>query len=184
MNPAHNLFLIGPMGAGKSTLGRRLAERLHMPFVDLDLEIERQSGATVHLIFEIEGEQGFRDREARLLDHHSARQGIVLATGGGAILSPANRSLLGERGFVVYLRTDVETQWTRLRRDRTRPLLRAPDPRAKLLALAEARNPLYAELADYTWDAPDLHSSVSATLLAEALQGCWRQPAEIPDPTR
>lgn len=174
MNPSPNLILIGPMGAGKSTLGKRLGELYELPFVDLDLEIERQSGASVALIFEIEGESGFRARESRLLEHHSQRQGVVLATGGGAVLLPQNRPLLRSNGFVVHLRTSVQTQWARLRRDRTRPLLRAPDPLARLRQLAQERTPIYEELADFTWDCAELHSSVSASLLAEALKVHWQ----------
>lgn len=162
------------MGAGKSTLGKRLSELFELPFVDLDQEIERQSGASVALIFEIEGESGFRSRETRLLEHHSRRSGVVLATGGGAVLRPENRPILRNNGYVVYLRTSVQTQWARLRRDRTRPLLRAPDPLGRLQQLAAERNPIYAELADFTWDSPDLHSSVSASLLAEALKARWQ----------
>jgi shikimate kinase len=161
------------MGAGKSTLGKRLSELFELPFVDLDQEIERQSGAAVALIFDVEGESGFRARESRLLEHHCKRSGVVLATGGGAVLLPENRPVLRQGGFVVYLRTSVQTQWARLRRDRSRPLLRAPDPLGRLQELASQRNPIYAELADLIWDSPELHSSVSASLLAEAIKARW-----------
>src|SRR5438309_7821288 len=110
MNPAPNLFFIGPMGAGKTTVGRRVAELLALPFYDLDHEIEEHSGATIPLIFDIEGEAGFRQREAAALADLSARSGIVLATGGGAVLAAANRRCLHERGFVVFLETTVDEQ--------------------------------------------------------------------------
>lgn len=148
MIPASNLFLIGPMGAGKSTVGRHVAERLSLPFVDLDHEIELRTGASIPLIFELEGEAGFREREHALLAELALREGIVLATGGGAILDVRNRQILRERGFVVWLDSDVEVQLERLARDRQRPLLRTADRRERLESLALERNPLYAEVAD------------------------------------
>lgn len=150
MNPAPNLFLVGPMGAGKTTIGRRLAHLLDWPFHDLDQDIEQRSGATIPLIFELEGEAGFRRREHEMLAELAALDGIVLATGGGAVLDPANRALLRARGYVVYLQTSVDQQLKRLERDRKRPLLAAPDRRERLDHLAAVRNPLYAEVADLT----------------------------------
>ncbi|MBS0557883.1 MAG: shikimate kinase AroK [Proteobacteria bacterium] len=150
MNPAPNLFFIGPMGAGKSTLGKRVAQALDLPFFDLDHEIQAQCGADIPLIFDIEGECGFRRRESALLADYAARDGIVLATGGGAVLADANRRMLHARGFVVYLETTVDEQLERLARDRKRPLLAAPDRRERLLALAAQRDPLYREIADFT----------------------------------
>lgn len=136
------------MGAGKTTFGKRLAAHFALPFVDLDAEIEAHAGAGVALIFDIEGEPGFRRRESVLLEECSARNGVVLATGGGAILDARNRELLRARGFVVWLQTDVEQQLQRLARDRQRPLLQAGDRRQRLEAMAMARDPLYREVAD------------------------------------
>jgi len=175
MNPSANLILIGPMGAGKTTLGRKLAGALRLHFIDLDHEIERQSGAPVALIFDLEGEPGFRDRESRLLDQHTQTQGVVLATGGGAVLRASNRALLKQRGFVVYLRTSVETQWNRLRRDRSRPLLRTPDPIARLQELAQERNEIYAATADFSFDALDIAGGLSAKLLLRDLEVVWNR---------
>lgn len=175
MNPSPNLFLIGPMGAGKSTIGRRLAAHFGLPFVDLDEEVERRNGVSVALIFELEGEAGFRAREARLIDELSQRDGVVLATGGGAVLDAGNRRLLHERGFVVYLATTVPQQLSRLARDSKRPLLRAPDRRERLEAMALQRNPLYAEIADATFSAS--HSAVAqvARHIALRLQSEWQR---------
>jgi len=136
------------MGAGKSTIGRQVAEALHLRFLDSDKVIEERSGAAIGWIFEIEGEAGFRQRERRVIAELTAEQGIVLATGGGAILDPENRRVLAARGLVVYLQTSIEQQLDRTRRDRTRPLLQTPDPRARLLELASQREPLYREIAD------------------------------------
>ena len=148
MNPSTNLFLVGPMGAGKTTVGRRVAETLGMQFFDVDHEIEMRSGAEVGLIFELEGEAGFRKRESDLLDELTSCNDIVLSTGGGAVLAATNRVRLRERGFVVYLETTVEQQLRRLAHDRKRPLLVAPDRRERLLALANEREPLYREIAE------------------------------------
>lgn len=178
MNPAPNLFLIGPMGAGKTTIGRRLAEQLQLPFHDLDHVIEAQTGATIPLIFELEGEAGFRRRECTCLDEMTALQGIVLATGGGAVLDPDNRALLARRGFIVYLETAVDIQLARLARDRKRPLLAAPDRRERLEQMAALRNPLYRSLADLTVISDNEHAAQVATDLAQRLALEWqRQPA-------
>ncbi len=176
MNPAPNLFLIGPMGAGKSTVGRHVAERLEMPFVDLDHEIEAHTGASIPLIFELEGEAGFRDRERTLLAECTARAGIVLATGGGAVLDARNRDVLRARGFVAWLDADVDAQLARLARDRARPLLRAPDRRERLIEMAALRNPLYAEIADLRLASSTHHNSTQAAhdLLAR-LHAAWHR---------
>ena len=150
-----NIFLIGLMGAGKTTIGRMLARRLGKEFIDADHEIEERTGARVGLIFEIEGESGFRDREARLLDELTSRSGIVLATGGGAILAQDNRERLRSRGFVVYLRAPVVQLIERTRRDRGRPLLQTDDRAATLTALYAARDPLYADTADLIVETDD-----------------------------
>lgn len=162
MNPADNLILIGPMGAGKTSIGRRLAKRLELRFVDADIELEAQTGATVNLIFELEGEAGFRQRERLLLAELCAGRGQAIATGGGAVLDPDTRRLLASSGYVVYLETDVERQLHRLQRDRTRPLLRAPDRRERLMAMAAQRGPLYREIADLIW--PSGHTSVASAV--------------------
>ena len=150
MAQPQNIFLIGPMGAGKSAVGRQLARLLHMDFVDSDEEIERRTGVDIPFIFEKEGEDGFRKRESKVIDELSARQGIVLATGGGVVLDPDSRSHLGARGYVVYLHTTVEQQLDRTRRGRNRPLLENGDRREVLGALMEVRDPLYREIADLT----------------------------------
>jgi shikimate kinase / 3-dehydroquinate synthase len=147
-----NIFLIGLMGAGKTSVGRMLARRLGKTFYDVDHEIERLTGVKVPLIFEIEGEAGFRTRESRVLAELVTRRNIVLATGGGAVLSEANRRLLSKNGFVVYLRASANDLWLRTRHDRNRPLLQTADPRAKLRELIAQRDDLYREIADLIVD--------------------------------
>ena len=142
-----NVFLIGPMGAGKSTIGRQLAHALGVEFVDCDHAIEEQTGASIALIFDIEGEAGFRKREAAMIEQLTARDGVVLATGGGAVIDAGNRAHLRDRGTVVYLACSVAQQFERTRHSKHRPLLQAPDPKEKLRALLEAREPLYREVA-------------------------------------
>ena len=179
MNPAPNLILIGPMGAGKTSIGQRLAKRLELRFVDADVELEALTGATVNLIFELEGEAGFRQRERTLLAEKCTGGGQVIATGGGAVLDPDTRRLLANSGYVVYLETDVERQLQRLQRDRTRPLLRAPDRRERLLAMAAQRGPLYREIADLIWRSE--HASVATAvdgLLAQLATRWQRNEAE------
>lgn|SRR5689334_12419596 len=178
MNPAPNLFFIGPMGAGKSTIGRRTAELLGLPFFDLDHEVEEHSGASIPLIFDVEGEAGFRRRESAALADLAARTGIALATGGGAILAEENRRCLRERGFVVFLETTIDEQLARLARDRKRPLLAAPDRRERLEHLAAIRDPLYREIADLTL--PAGHSGSTAQVarrLAHKLAEAWQRNA-------
>lgn len=144
------LFLVGPMAAGKTTIGRRLAEHLGSTFVDSDREIERRAGVDIATIFDFEGETGFRLREARVLAELTERDDLVLATGGGAVIDPDNRRLLAERGFVIHLAIGVDDQLRRTRRDRTRPLLHNADRRATLERLAAERQPLYESIADLT----------------------------------
>src|SRR5450755_3361720 len=176
MNPAPNLFFVGPMGAGKTTIGRGVAELLGLPFHDLDHEIEAHCGAAIPLIFDIEGEAGFRQRETALLAELSAQADVVLATGGGAVLAPENRQLLQARGFVVYLETTVDEQLSRLARDRKRPLLAAPDRRERLLALAAEREPLYRQIADLIVPAgPRKSTAQVAQRLAAELGSCWQR---------
>ncbi len=148
MNTPGSIFLTGPMGAGKSTIGRQLAKQLSMSFHDSDHEIEQRTGVDIPLIFELEGEAGFRKREAEVIDALTRLPGIVLATGGGAILDPENRTRLASRGKVIYLHTSVEQQLSRTRHDRNRPLLQTPDPRTTLEELLAIRDPLYRDIAD------------------------------------
>lgn len=178
MNPAPSLFLIGPMGAGKTTVGRRVAMQLGLDFHDLDHEIEERSGATIALIFELDGEAGFRKREAELLDEFSAKAGILLSTGGGAVLAAENRKHLRERGYVVYLETTIEQQLKRLAHDRKRPLLAAPDRRERLLKLAAEREPLYHQIADLVVPTGlNASSGAVARRLVDELGARWRRDA-------
>lgn len=142
-----NVFLIGPMGAGKTTIGRQLSELLHQEFVDSDHEIEARTGANIPWIFDVEGEEGFRLREESVIDALTRREHIVLATGGGAVMRESNRRHLRERGLVVYLQTPVDVQLERTSRDRNRPLLQTPNPRQRLEELFRVRDPLYREVA-------------------------------------
>ena len=137
------------MGAGKTTIGRLLANKLHLEFIDSDREIEDRCGADIPWIFDVEGESGFRDREVRVIDDLTRRDCIVLATGGGAVVRPENRQALSERGAVVYLRVSLEEQIARTGRDRQRPLLRGEDPAGTLRKLNAEREPLYLEVADH-----------------------------------
>lgn len=153
MNSSQNLFLIGPMGSGKSAVGRALAVQLHRHFHDSDDEIESRTGVDVAFVFEKEGESGFRQREAKAIAELTTRTGIVLATGGGAVLSAANRRHLGARGFVVYLQTSVDEQLRRIRHGRERPLIAGEDEierRRVLETLMSQRAAKYEELADLT----------------------------------
>ena len=148
MKKSQNLFLVGPMGAGKSAVGRQLARLMRMDFVDSDDEIEHRTGVDIPFIFEKEGEEGFRKREVKIIEELSVRQGIVLATGGGAVMDSRNRSYLGARGFVIYLHTTVEQQLVRTKRGRNRPLLDNKDRKAVIVELMEIRDPLYREISD------------------------------------
>lgn len=156
MTQAHQtprrLFLVGPMGAGKTTIGHTLANKLGFRFVDSDREIEHHTGATIPLIFELEGEDGFRRREMQAIDELTQLDDVVLATGGGAVLRPENRELLKSRGWVIYLHATVEQLFQRTAKDRHRPLLQTDDPRATLRRLMEIREPLYRDVASLTVD--------------------------------
>lgn len=147
-----NIFLVGLMGAGKTTVGKLLAKRLGKAFFDCDQEIERATGVRVPVIFEIEGEDGFRTREAKMLAELASRREIVLATGGGAVLSAANRKLLADNGVVVYLRAATADLWRRTRHDKNRPLLKTADPLSKLEELFAERDPIYRDIADIIID--------------------------------
>lgn len=144
-----NLYLVGPMGAGKSTIGKHLARELNIEFYDTDQVIEERSGAEIAWIYDVEGEEGFRRRERKIIDELSQRIGIVLATGGGAILDPENRNRLAARGTVVYLHTTVEQQLKRTMRDKRRPELQNDNiTEEEMRMLMEALDPLYREIAD------------------------------------
>ena len=149
--PLHrgNLFLVGLPGAGKSTLGRQLARRLNKHFVDADTELENRLGVSIPTIFEIEGEAGFRDREEVTIADLTQLVDVVLSTGGGAVLRPANRARLRENGTVVYLHADPNVLWERVRHSRNRPLLQTGDPRIRLATLYGERDALYREVADH-----------------------------------
>ncbi|MEA3413645.1 MAG: shikimate kinase AroK [Pseudomonadota bacterium] len=136
------------MGAGKTAVGRQLARRLKRQFLDSDHELERRTGVDIPTIFEFEGEEGFRSRENAVIDELTRGRGIVLATGGGAVLDPDNRRHLAARGTVIYLCTTIDTQLARTSRDRNRPLLQTSDPRTRLESLMAIRDPLYREISD------------------------------------
>jgi shikimate kinase len=176
-----NIFLVGLMGAGKSSVGKLLAKRLGKTFYDSDHEIERATGVKIPVIFEIEGEAGFRARETRMLAELLVHgPGIVLATGGGAVLSAQNRRLLAENGIVVYLRAAVTDLWNRTRHDKNRPLLNAEEPRAKLEQLHAERDPLYREVAHIIVDT----GNQSLGSLAHQIEGKLQQYKCADSPAR
>jgi len=146
------VFLVGPMGAGKSTIGKYLAQHLKLAFADTDTEIEARTGADIPWIFDVEGEQGFRDREQQVVEEMTLWDNIVLATGGGVVQRAENRRALGARGFVIYLHATIEEQVRRTRKDRRRPLLQQGDPEVVLRELMALRDPLYREIADHVID--------------------------------
>jgi shikimate kinase len=150
MQKSPSIFLVGPMGAGKTTVGKQLAKCLNMEFADSDSEIEKRTGVDIPLIFELEGESGFRKREMAMIDTLTNKETIILATGGGAILSEENRAFLVSRGTVIYLNTSIDQILERTHRDTKRPLLQTDNPREKLEELAAERNPLYESVADIT----------------------------------
>jgi shikimate kinase/3-dehydroquinate synthase len=164
-----NIFLVGMMGAGKTTVGRLLAHFLGKTFYDSDREIQKRTGVGIPVIFEIEGEEGFRKRETDMLAELAKMENIVLATGGGAVLSMENRRLLKQRGIVIYLRAAVEDLWRRTRQDQNRPLLRAPDPRKKLTELYGQRDPLYRDTAHIIVESGKRSARHLAQLLAQQL---------------
>ncbi len=177
MNPALHLVLIGPMGAGKSSLGRRIAPMWALPFVDLDREIEARAGTEIPTIFAREGEAGFRSRERAALADLLAGERSVIATGGGAVLDPDNRALMRQHGFVVHLQIDVEEQLARLAHDRSRPLLAGADRTDVLTRLAAERGPLYTEAADMTFSPTGMSAAEAAESLVDLLESRWRRPA-------
>lgn len=148
MTKVKNIFLIGPMGTGKSTIGRQIASLLRMDFVDSDHEIQDRTGVDIPTIFDFEGEEGFRRREKVVIDELTRKEGQVLATGGGSVLDPENRRNLSSRGYVIYLYCGVDQQYQRTMRDRNRPLLQTDDPLGRLRTLMDERDPLYRTTAD------------------------------------
>jgi shikimate kinase len=183
---SQNIILIGLMGAGKTSVGKLLAKRLRKAFFDSDQEIERTTGVRIPVIFEIEGEAGFRTRESRMLAELVRRENIVLATGGGAVLSPENRALLTRNGMVIYLRAAVADLWKRTRHDKNRPLLRTSEPVAKLEQLYTQRDPLYREIADIIVDTGDQSPGILAHQLErriEQFRPCAPMRDDNPAPT-
>lgn len=175
MNPAFNLVLVGPMGSGKTTIGKRLARRFGLRFVDTDQAIEACTGTSVSMIFEIEGEAGFRRREEQAIEQLCRGRHQLIATGGGAVLSERNREQLNRHGFVVWLRTSVERQLERLSHDRTRPLLQQGNRRHKLRDLAQHRDPLYASVCDLVFDSDQRKATLAAERLGDILEQRWHR---------
>jgi shikimate kinase len=172
-----NLYLVGMMGAGKTTVGRLLARRLKLRFIDCDQEIERRCGVSVPLIFDIEGEAGFRGRESQVLEEIIALQNVVLATGGGAVLDAGNRRRLAAGGTVVYLCAQPEALYERVRQDRNRPLLATGDPLARLRELYVKRDPLYREVAHLVVETGRQSVQALARTIAEQLAVRWKASA-------
>jgi shikimate kinase len=175
MNPSPNLFLVGPTGAGKTTIGQRLAAHYGLPFVDLDVEIEKRYGCTINHMFETQGEATFRARESAHLDEFSLHQGVVLATGAGAVMAAANRETLMTRGTVLMLSVGVDEQLDRLEHDTARPMIAGGDRRGRLEALAGARNHVYEEVADLIFRGrhEDVEHAVPRAI--ELLDRHWRR---------
>lgn len=170
MSPQGNVILVGPMGAGKTTIGKHLARLLNKQFLDLDHEIEARCGADIPWIFDVEGETGFRLRETALLGELLIKNGIVLATGGGVVVSPDNRRLLADNGFVVYLAVAVDDLYERTRQDTRRPLLQVPDRRKAIEQILQEREPLYREVADLVFYSHKKSPGLVAEELADKIK--------------
>ncbi|WP_176041829.1 shikimate kinase [Burkholderia stabilis] len=179
-DPHANVFFVGLMGAGKTTVGRAVARRLDRTFFDSDHEIEARTGARIPVIFELEGEAGFRDRETQVIADLTQRENIVLATGGGAVLRPENRDCLKSGGIVIYLRANPHDLWLRTRKDKNRPLLQTEDPKGRLEALYEVRDPLYRECADFVIETgrPSVNGLVNMVLMQLELAGVIAKPLQ------
>ncbi|KAF1016482.1 MAG: Shikimate kinase 1 [Burkholderia gladioli] len=170
------------MGAGKTTVGRAVARRLDRPFFDSDQEIEARTGTRLLVIFELEGETGFRNREGQMIDELTRRGNVVLATGGGAVIRPENRDALRSRGIVVYLRANPHDLWLRTHTDKkNRPLLQTEDPKARLEALYETRDPLYRECAHFVIETgrPSVNGLVNMVLMQLELAGIVAKPLQL-----
>jgi shikimate kinase len=170
MKNCSRIFLVGPMGAGKTTVGKRLAKALKRRFIDCDRELERRTGATIALIFELEGEAGFRQREKRLIEELTLVDDVVLATGGGAVLDADNRALLAQRGYTIYLHASLSNLLARTRSDVNRPLLNTEDRAARLQQIIATREPLYRETAHLSIDTGVHSLSVIVQLIREAVE--------------
>ena len=177
MKDGGNIFLVGMMGAGKTTVARLLAGRLNRTFIDSDLELEARCGVKIPVIFEIEGEDGFRNRESAILDELTGRSGVVLATGGGAVLRPENRQRLGSRGVVIYLRGQPRDLYMRTRHDKNRPLLAGADPKKRLEELFALRDPLYREVADFVVDTGRQGVQILVKQILSTLEERWQVSA-------
>ena len=167
MSRSENIYLVGLMGAGKTTIGRQLAKSLGLPFYDSDKAIEESTGVDIPTIFEIEGEQGFRDREQKMLQQLTELKGIVLATGGGAILRQENRDLLKENGIIIYLQCSIDRIMERTRRDTQRPLLKTANPKERIEQLYKEREPLYLNCADLVVDTGIMQSKAAVNYILE-----------------
>jgi len=170
----NNIYLVGLMGAGKTTIGRSLAKRLGIEFVDSDREIEARTGVSIPTIFEIEGDEGFRKREAQVIEDISQTSGYVVATGGGAVLREENRARLRGSGFVVYLNVPPAILWERTRRDTNRPLLQVENPLARLKELYVQRDPYYREVADLVVDGGRINAQAILQLLVKEIGARWK----------
>lgn len=179
MSLTASVFLVGLPGSGKSTVGRQLARRLGLPFVDVDQAIEARIGCSIRTYFEREGEQAFRDLEAAVIEEISLAPTTVISTGGGAVLRPENRQCMRQRGHVVYLRSSPEELYRRVRHDRNRPLLQVDDPMARLRELHAQRHPLYMQTAHFTIDTgrPSVATLVNMIIMQLELAGLTRHPA-------
>ena len=171
----NNVFLVGLMGAGKTTVARSLAKRLEMAFVDTDREIEGRTGVSIPTVFDIEGEEGFRRRESEVIAQLSKQSAQVVATGGGAVLRPENLANMRDGGFVVYLNVPPAILWERTRHDRNRPLLQVDDPLLKLQELYAVRDPLYREVADLVIDGGRVSAQSVLQLIAEEFEQRWKR---------
>ena len=170
MRSFNNVYLIGPMGVGKTTIGRQLAKVLNFSFYDSDKAIEQNTGVDIPTIFEFEGEPGFRKRECKVIEELTRLQGIVLATGGGSILNERNRMLLKQNGFVVYLQCPISRLLERTRKDHSRPLLQTENPRRKIEQLIKQREPLYGSCAHFKINTGNLMSKVVAHRIMKKYQ--------------